>query len=179
MGTPSDDELLAAAAHDADAFAAFYRRHARGLLAFFASRTGDTETAADLTAETFAAALEGCGRYRADRGPAAGWLYGIARHQLAILHRRGAVEQRARGRLGIPRLELTDAELERVAAETPAIEALAVLPADQRAAVAGRVLHELSYGEIAAVTALSEPAARQRVSRGLATLRQILRGEAP
>jgi RNA polymerase sigma-70 factor (ECF subfamily) len=174
-----DDQLLMAAASDAEAFAAFYRRHARGLLAFFASRTRDAEAAADLTAETFAAALEGCHRYRADRGPAAGWLYGIARHQLAMLHRRGAVEDRARRRLGVPRLELSDAELERIAAETPAVEALAMLPADQRAAIEARVLHERSYGEIAAATATSEPAARQRVSRGLAALRAILRGEAP
>lgn len=43
----------------------------------------DPETATDLTAETFAAALAGVGRFDPGRGAAVGWLYGIANHQLA------------------------------------------------------------------------------------------------
>jgi DNA-directed RNA polymerase specialized sigma24 family protein len=54
-----DDALLVAAVDDPEAFARFHRRHVRGVLAYFRRRTGDAETAADLTAETFAAALEG------------------------------------------------------------------------------------------------------------------------
>jgi hypothetical protein len=55
--TVSDEELLVASVGDEEAFAAFYRRHARPLAGFFMRRTGDGELAADLTAETFAAAL--------------------------------------------------------------------------------------------------------------------------
>lgn len=179
METPSDDELLIAAKSDPEAFAALYRRHARGVLGFFVARTRDGETAADLTAETFAAALEGCHRFRPDRGPAAAWLYGIARNQLAMLHRRGAVEDRARRRLGIPRIELDDHELERLVGEGPAVEALAALPDDQRTAVMARVLGDQGYGEIATAVSTSEPVVRQRVSRGLSTLRSMLRGETP
>lgn len=64
----SDGELLVAASHgDADAFAAFYRRHVRGVLTFFRRQVASPEVALDVTAETFAAALEGpratsCGR---------------------------------------------------------------------------------------------------------------------
>ena len=45
------------------------------------------------------------------------------------------------------------------------------LPTDQREAVRLRVLEELDYDEIAARTGASEPAVRQRVSRGLKWLR--------
>ena len=54
-----DDALLVAAADDPDAFAAFYRLHVRGVIAYFRRRVRDAELAADLTAETFAAALDG------------------------------------------------------------------------------------------------------------------------
>ena len=111
-----DDALLVAAVEDPEAFAQFYRRHVRGMLAFFRRRTPDAETAADLTAETFAAALEGRHRYDPSRGPALGWLYGIARRRLGGYQRRGRVERGARRRMGMARVELTDEMLERVEA---------------------------------------------------------------
>jgi RNA polymerase sigma factor (sigma-70 family) len=179
-----DDALLVAAADDPDAFARFYRRHVGGVIAYFRRGTGDAELAADLTAETFAAALAGRRRFAPERGPAAAWLYGIARRQLVTLHRRGHVERRARRRMGMARIELTDEMLERVEAiadaERARVEvALAALPDDQRAAVRARVLDGQEYDEIAAAHDVSEPTARQRVSRGLAALRTRLRSQEP
>ena len=75
--------------------------------AFFWRSTDDAELTADLTAETFAAALEGRRRFDAARGPAVGWLYGIAHRQLSVLARRGAVETRYRRKLGMARLVLS------------------------------------------------------------------------
>jgi RNA polymerase sigma-70 factor (ECF subfamily) len=124
VSSTSDEALLLAARHDAEAFAAFYRRHAKALAGFLVRRTGDPEAAADLLAETLAAALTGLDRFDPQRGDAAGWLYGIARHQLARRHRRGSVEDRARRRLGMERLELTDAELRAVEACDDATAAL-------------------------------------------------------
>ena len=111
-----DDALLVAAADDPEAFAQFYRLHVRGVIAYFRRRVGNAELAADLTAETFAAALAGRRRFAPERGPAAAWLYGIARRQLVTFQRRGHVERRARRRLGMARIELTDEMLERVEA---------------------------------------------------------------
>jgi RNA polymerase sigma-70 factor, ECF subfamily len=154
------------------------------VIAYFRRRTGDAELAADLTAETFAAALAGRRRFAPERGPAAAWLYGIARRQLVTLHRRGHVERRARRRMGMARIELTDEMLERVEsiadAERARVEvALAALPDDQRDAVRARVLDDRAYDEIAAAGRVSEPTARQRVSRGLAALRAHLRSQEP
>src|SRR5690242_9986425 len=95
LSVMDDEELLAAG--DADAFALFYRRHAAALLAFLVRRAGgQVELAADVCAETFAAALIGVDRFDPALGPASGWLYGIARHKLADAQRRGVAEARAR-----------------------------------------------------------------------------------
>ena len=52
-----DEQLLGSTRREPTAFGAFYRRHEDRILRYFLSRVGDPEVAADLTAETFAAAL--------------------------------------------------------------------------------------------------------------------------
>ena len=152
---------------------ALYQQRAAALSAFFLRRTGDPEAAADLTAETFAAALEGARRFDPARGSATAWLYGIAHHQLARYRRHGRVEDRARRRLGMAPLVLDDEAIERVEAcrDGRAVELLDELPAEQRDAVRERVVDEREYGEIAARARTSEAVIRKRVSRGLAELR--------
>src|SRR5215217_7556045 len=92
MDDRTDAELLCAP--DTRSFELFYRRHFETVLGFFARRTRDHELSADLTAETFAAALAGRRRYRPERGRADSWLFAIAYHKLADAQRRGAAEQR-------------------------------------------------------------------------------------
>src|SRR5919201_5543462 len=96
-----DEALLLAARTDAEAFTHFYRRHAGPVLGYLVRRTGDPELGADLTAETFACALEGLPRFDPERGSAVNWLFGIARHQLLRTLQRGRVERRARARPGM------------------------------------------------------------------------------
>ena len=66
----TDEALLLAARTDADAFSQFYRRHAAPVLSYLVRRTRDPELGADLTAETFACALEGLARFDPERGSA-------------------------------------------------------------------------------------------------------------
>jgi RNA polymerase sigma factor (sigma-70 family) len=169
----SDDDLLGAAGADPLAFTAFYRRHEQRMLAFFLRRVGDAEVAADLTAETFAAALESSHRFRRRKEPATAWLFGIARNTLAMSRRRGRVEARARQRLGMPPLVLTDELIERIEAlDGTALALLEELPADQGIAVKARIVDEREYGEIAKDLRCSEAVVRKRVSRGLAAVRE-------
>ena len=104
----TDEQLLAETPATPAAFAVFYRRHEGAVLGYFMRRSGDAELAADLTAETFAAALLGARRYRSDRGEGLAWLYGIARHRLMRSIEQGQVEDRARRKLALPRLEIDD-----------------------------------------------------------------------
>jgi RNA polymerase sigma-70 factor (ECF subfamily) len=174
----TDEELLAASRTDAQAFGLFYDRHVHAVAGYFAVRTRCADVAADLTAETFAAALAGRKRFDARKGPAAGWLFGIARRKLADAYERGRVEDRARRRLGMARIEVDDDALERVLALAAAaadgarvVAALDDLPAEQREAVNARVVQGDEYADIAARLHCSESVVRKRVSRGLAGLR--------
>jgi RNA polymerase sigma-70 factor, ECF subfamily len=173
--TESDEALLGAARSDSAAFAAFYGRFEERMLRFFLSRVGDAEVAADLTAETFAAALASVGRYRPRKGAAGAWLFGIAHNTLALSARRGRVEARARRRLDMPVLELTDELIERIdALAGPALELVRDLPPEQEQAVRARVIDERDYGDIAKDLRCSEAVVRKRVSRALAHMREEL-----
>jgi RNA polymerase sigma-70 factor, ECF subfamily len=173
----SDEELLIR--QDAASFELFYERYFERLLGFFARRTSDAELAADLTAETFAAALAARRRYRRQRGGAGSWLFAIAYHKLADAQRRGCAEDRARRRLGMERIELSDDDIGRIErlGQPDAIAALvADLPADQQEAIRAHVIEERPYGEIAVEFETSEAVVRKRVSRGLAAIRKRLGG---
>jgi RNA polymerase sigma-70 factor (ECF subfamily) len=109
---PRDDAaLLAAAAHDPEAFAVFYSRYAEPVFAFLINRTRRADLAADLTAETFAAALAGARRFWRDAPTAAPWLFRIARNELLDSVRRKRVEDSARRKLGMQPIELDDGAL--------------------------------------------------------------------
>jgi RNA polymerase sigma-70 factor (ECF subfamily) len=172
----ADERLLTATPNSPAAFDVFYRRHERAVLAYFVRRVRDGELAADLTMETFAAALLGTRRYRPSRGPGVAWLFGIARHRLLRAVERGKVEDDARRKLGLPAIELDDdmiERIERVGADERAERLLEQLPEEQAAAVRARVLDERSYEEIAISIEVSQAVVRKRVSRGLSRLRAL------
>lgn len=171
----TDEDLLSA--RDAASFEVFYLRHAATLVGFFQRRTHDPEMAADLTSETFAAALAGRRRYRRDAGAATAWLFGIAARKLADAQRRGYAERRMCRRLGMERLELTDRDIERIESlgESLAPALLEDLVPIQRDAIRAHVIDERPYGEIAMELRTSEAVVRKRVSRGLATARDRMR----
>lgn len=169
----TDEALLAGGPQ---AFGAFYARHERAVFRFFYRRVLDSELAADLSAECFAAALLGAERYRGDgNAPPVAWLFGIARNLLRRSFEQRQVESRARGRLGMPPLVLEDetlAALDRIHAGQLMEHALSYLPADQAEAVRARIVDEREYEDIARELQTSEAVVRKRVSRGLSTLRR-------
>ena len=171
-GDASDEELLAG--NDAESFELFYCHQVDRLLAYFARRTRDAELAAELTAETFAAALAGRRGYRRSSGEAGAWLYGIAARKLADAQRRGYAEQRARRRMGMERLDLNDGDIARIErlADVSVSSMVEVLPLDQRVAITAHVADGQGYDELAREMHTSEAVVRKRVSRGLAALRQ-------
>jgi RNA polymerase sigma factor (sigma-70 family) len=174
----SDEELLDRTAVEPEAFGAFYRRHVANVLAFFYRRTSDSQLAFDLTAETFARALEHAGSFRAMAQPPGAWIYAIARNLLTDSYRRGRVADDARRRLALEPMTVTDLGFERVeaaadaASELGAVDLDEVLSREQAGAVRARVLEDRSYEQIAQQLSCSPQVARQRVSRGLRNLRR-------
>jgi RNA polymerase sigma-70 factor (ECF subfamily) len=170
---PTDREILLTG--DAAGFAVFYDRHAEWVLAFARRRSPDAESAADVTAEVFAAALAARRRYRSESSSAHAWLIAIASNKLNSALRSGYAERRARTRLGMRPVEVADDDIARIdalAEATVIVAMLDELPEDQRAAVLARVVDERGYDEIAVGAGVSEAVARKRVSRGLAGLRR-------
>ena len=168
----TDEDLLLSG--EAEDFGLFYDRYIDMLLGYFARRVNDPEVAADLTAETFAAALASRRRFRRSATPAVAWLFGIAQHKLADYQRRGAAEDRMRRRLGIERVPVGDDDRELIAmlGRDAAWQLIGELPPEQREAVRAHVLDDQAYADMAQAAHTSEAVVRKRVSRGLGALRQ-------
>lgn len=178
MGGSRETEDIALLSGGPEGFGRFYLRYEDAVLAFFVRRTRSAELAADLTAETFARALQARRAYDESRGSPAAWLFGIAKHLLSDSLECGRVQDEARRRLCLERLEIDDEALARIdeLAEDVALATLATLPAEQRIAIEGRVLGEEGYDELARSLRCSNGVVRQRVSRGLKVMRERLEG---
>jgi RNA polymerase sigma-70 factor (ECF subfamily) len=177
----SDGELLRAGT--ADGFEEVYDRHAARVFAWSRARVGDH--AADLTAEVFARAWLGRGRFRpeGDEGSALPWLLGIAQNVCRESLRKRRVEDAARRRLGMPRLFARDAALDAVLDRRSLSEserrAVASLPERDRELLQLRVIEERPYRDIAVRLRCTPQAARHRVSRLLRQLQCTLGGQQP
>jgi len=172
MGTTPDSDEALLLSGEVEDFGRFYDRYVRPMLAFFQRRVREPELAADLTAETFAAAMVSRSSYKG--ASAAAWLFAIAHHKLADYQRRGSAESRMRTRLGMEPVEVTedDAELIRWLGGDVAAQILEELLPEQRDAIRAHVLEDQDYAEIAHTEQVSEVAVRKRVSRGLKVLRE-------
>jgi RNA polymerase sigma-70 factor (ECF subfamily) len=178
-----DSSLLRAARTDAEAFASFYRRWAPALHAWLRTQV-PADAAGDLTAEAFAQALLGLGRFRgSEPGAGVAWLWGIARNLVRQHHRRARLERTATARLGIDAHLGEDVDWDDVAARAHAAALahaltaeLTRLDAGQRRALELRILSDLDFGAVSECLGISGPAARMRVSRALEILRSRLEG---
>ena len=169
-----DVELIVRSWDVPEVFGVLFERHAESMLTYFARRTLDAEAAAELVAETFAEAFSSRTRFRDQGVDGAAWLYGIGRNLLSHYFRSGAVDARARRRLGMPERKVNDDDYDRIeelidfqdrAKEIR--DALSDLPEDQRGAITLRVIDGRSYRDLAEALGCTEQTARARVSRGL------------
>jgi RNA polymerase sigma-70 factor, ECF subfamily len=72
--------LVRVAERDRAAFELLYDRYVRSVFGLALRRLRDRQRAEDAVQETFAAVWRSAGSYRPERGPAAPWLYAIARN---------------------------------------------------------------------------------------------------
>jgi RNA polymerase sigma-70 factor (ECF subfamily) len=162
---------ISAVKPNAQDFAGVAERHLDDVHAFLVYLTGDRNVAEELTAETFARALERWRRYDPRRGSARTWLCQMAR-STALDHFRS--EDRRRRREGRYALDVPEAD-EAVFGEglSPVLErALSRLSAAEREVLALRVLLELDGESAARVLGISASACSTRLSRALQKLEQ-------
>jgi RNA polymerase sigma-70 factor (ECF subfamily) len=160
-------------------FAAAAERHLDDVHAYLVYLTGDRSVAEELTAETFARALERWRRYDPRRGSARTWLCQLAR-TTALDHFRA--EQRRRRREGRYALAELREQGEPVFGDglSPALDrALARLSAAEREVVVLRVVLDLDGEGAARVLGISTTACSTRLSRALSKLeKEVSRGVA-
>jgi len=172
-----DAVALRRSAQDAEAFREFYVANVQRLLLYFTRRTLDAEVALDLTGDTFAIALQRRAQFRGrSDAEAEGWLFAIARSQLAHHWRRGIAERRALEQVGVePSPALSELERIEELAGLPELRgrvrrAMADIHPEQAYAVLQRVVEERGYDDLAAELGVSQDVVRARVSRGLRAL---------
>ena len=177
-----DVAQLRAARSDPAAFSAFYVQNAERLYLWALRATGDAQTATDITAESFAVALEGLGRFRGtDPGSGVAWLFGIARNLIRGWHHERRVADAARARLGMSAPAWVTEEVsqvdDRIDAERLSERLRAAmddLPEGLRDALTLHVLEERSHREVALALGISEPNARMRITRAVRRVRGSL-----
>lgn len=177
---PTDAELLRALRRDPEAVGALYDRYASRLVRYLQQHGAREDVALDATQEIFARLIVHGRRIRpSSHGTIWPWLAVSGRNLLRDWQRRGAVEAKARHRLGLPiSIETTDplARVEAAQLGEGLSNGLKRLSPDQRTAVTARVLQERDYPEIASATGASEATVRRRVSRGLRAMQTFLQG---
>jgi RNA polymerase sigma-70 factor (ECF subfamily) len=167
-GATSDDDLLRLLRDgDEGALTTLYRRWQRPLYRFGLRMTGRETLAEDAVQETFLAVVNGAKGYDNARGSFAGWLFGVARHQLL---RRLRAER--------PYLPIENDSADRPAPDDPHADlverqelsrlrrAILSLPEHYREALVLCGLEGLSYQDAAQALGCAVGTVRSRLNRG-------------
>lgn len=173
----SDSDLLVrVAARDREAFEVLYHRYIRSVFGLALQRLRDRERAEDAVQEMFAAVWRSASSYKPERGPAAPWLYAIARN---------AIVDRVRARDDLP-MEPPDVMSDEPGpadrAESSFVSwrvhrALETLPEREREVVELAYWSGLSQSEVASFLDIPLGTVKTRTRSALAHLADVLEGE--
>jgi len=159
-------------------FEALYRANVALVTAYFARRSCDPQTVADLTADTFVQAITSFATFDPRKGTPRAWVFGIARRIYAA-HCEVHSQQRSKVERLVGRRELTTDEvgdlIDRIDAERAGralVTGLTTLPAADRAVVELVDLAGLQAKEAARVLGIAPGALRMRLMRARARLRK-------
>jgi RNA polymerase sigma factor (sigma-70 family) len=159
-------------------FERLYRAQVGSVTAYFARRSRDPQTVADLTADTFVEAMRSFATFDPRRGDVRPWLFAIARHVHARHSERGTRERDAAARhagsrsLDPDETEELEQRIDAAQRGREIVERLAALPPLDREAIELVDLAELTPKEAAKVLGVSSGGLRVRLSRARARLRK-------
>ncbi len=169
--------MIEAAQRDRAAFAPLYERYVDQIFAYAHTLTRNREIAEDVTASTFAKAIEDLPRFEWRGVPYSAWLYRVAANLVARQARRPAW-------LDLDEHQPVDAAspeqiVEQRDREATVRAAVATLPDDQRQAVVLRFGSELRNREIGEIMGRSEGAVKLLTFRAMTSLRHQLGAPTP
>jgi RNA polymerase sigma-70 factor (ECF subfamily) len=170
------DLLVRVAERDRVAFEALYHRYVRSVYGIALRRLRDRQRAEDAVQETFTAVWRSAASYRPERGPAAPWLYAVARN--AIVDR-----LRARNEPPMEAPDLASGEpgpaehAEASYVSWRVHRALEELPAKEREVVELAYWSGMSQSEVADYLHIPLGTVKTRTRSALSRLSDLLEGE--
>jgi RNA polymerase sigma-70 factor (ECF subfamily) len=159
-------------------FEELYRTHVASVTAFFARRSADPQTVADLTADTFVQVIHSFATFDPGKGTTRAWIFGIARRiyfthcEAHSQHRNKVVRLAGRRELEPDHVEELLARIDAERAGRRLVTELTVLPALDRAVIELVDIAGLRPGEAARALGVSPGAVRMRLMRARARLRK-------
>jgi RNA polymerase sigma-70 factor (ECF subfamily) len=170
------DLLVRVADRDHEAFELLYQRYVRSVFGLALRRLRDRQRAEDAVQETFTAVWRSAASYRPERGPAAPWLYAVARN--AIVDRLRARTEPAADPPDVASPEPGPPER----AESSFVSwrvhrALEELPEKEREVVELAYWSGLSQSEVAEYLHIPLGTVKTRTRSALARLADVLEGE--
>jgi RNA polymerase sigma-70 factor (ECF subfamily) len=168
--------LLRVAERDRVAFELLYQRYVRSVFGLALRRLRDRQRAEDAVQETFTAVWRSAASYRPERGPAAPWLYAIARN--AIVDRMRARQEPPAEAPDLPTSEPGPGDR----AESSYVSwrvhrALEELPAKEREVVELAYWSGMSQSEVAEYLHIPLGTVKTRTRSALSRLAGVLEGE--
>ncbi len=130
--------------------------------------------AEEATAQVFVQAWRGRAGFDPGRGTIGAWLIGIARNEVAAVHRRLARDRQLHESISALRQTDESRRPEDILDQLLVADALGQLPPEQRRAVALAFYDGLTHEQVASTTDLPLGTVKSHIRRGLATLRRRL-----
>lgn len=155
-------------------FAPLYNRYYSRILGFIYQRVESKEDAYDIAAQTFIAALENLGKYRAQGVPFSAWLFRIAINELNRFYRKSKVRQA----ISIDDTQISEV-LQELGDETSAetdsrlMKAVHQLDPEEVQLLEMRFFEKRPFKEVCEILGITETAAKARVYRLLERLKTI------
>ena len=167
--------VLRAVERDAEAFADLYDRHVVRIYRHIYYMVNDSNTAEDLTAQTFLKAWEAIDRYKERGAPIVAWLLRIS-HNLTVSYLRSKRDHSELDEAFLDQKMTRNPEeaLEQASDEKSMREAVLKLRDEQRQVIMLRFVEEMDYREVADIIGKSVPAVRVIQHRALGNLRTIM-----
>jgi RNA polymerase sigma-70 factor (ECF subfamily) len=173
----SDELLLARSATDPASFEPLVERHSPALYAYLARRMPNA--AEDVLSEVWLSAYAGRATFDPDRGPARGWLFGIARNAVVTHLRRSIALPLGYGGAEERGWDAVDDRIDAQRSAPAVFAAVRALPDGERELLLLVALDGLTPTEAGAALGIPAGTARSRLHRARARIREQLDAAEP
>ncbi len=169
--------IIRAKRGDTDATGELYECHRLGIFRYLYYRTGDTQTADDLTSEVFLRMIRSLSGYRQQDVAFQAWLFQIARNLLNDHYRKMSLRKHVQLEENVmesPPPQSSGRPVEHTLNNVTLQKALENLSVEQRDVIVMRFITGMPISEVAQALHKSEDAIKGLQRRALSTLREVL-----